>query len=46
METVPEFEAKDVTPQISGVIFFFFFFIQEFNVLLLYIPKIHQTILF
>ena len=25
--------------------FFFFFFIQEFNVLLFYIPKIYETIL-
>ena len=33
-------------PNFGGHFFFFFFFIQEFNVLLLYIPKIHQTILF
>ena len=35
-------------PKFSGVIFFFFFFffLQEFNVLLFYIPKIYETILF
>ena len=37
---------KSVTPQIFGGQFFFFFFIQEFNVLLFYIPKIYETILF
>ena len=41
-------KALFVTAQIFGghFFFFFFFFIQEFSVLLLYIPKIHQTILF
>ena len=42
-------EIVGVTPQIFGgqnFFFFFFFFIQEFNVLLLYIPKIYETILF
>ena len=33
-------------PNLRGSFFFFFFFTQEFTVLLFYIPKIYETILF